>query len=411
MATPAPQIVVAEPHYQEDRHSHFNAALLETVRLAFPEARVVFWAEPGHTRWVRQSLRGSEAGETETSWVEAPRLPALRRAGRLRRAFREWRGYRKLIVTADRGEVRGLVLCSASKLGLVALSVLGRGGSAPILVFLHQLYYLEDERRNRWPRRLWNLERLLALPFPRRVRLLAPGTVAFETLQRRGAARTRELVPFDPPYLWARQRSSEPPPAGGPLRLGFFGVGRRGRIEPFFELAERVRSRVPETRFVLVGHLKGVAPGSAGSAVEGLDSHALERRAFSALADGVHYAVWTGGEDYELRFSASFLDALSHVKPMLCLRGAFAEHHFHRLGDIGYLCEDLEEMYERIVALAEAPPRERYRRQCERILAGRRLWSPAERAPALAAAFEPRRRSLRGVQRGGPVEAEAEDHP
>ena len=49
-------IVVCEPQCFDFEHAEFNAALLAAVTLAFPDARVLFVAEPAHLEWVRSAL-------------------------------------------------------------------------------------------------------------------------------------------------------------------------------------------------------------------------------------------------------------------------------------------------------------------------------------------------------------------
>ena len=47
------------------------------------------------------------------------------------------------------------------------------------------------------------------------------------------------------------------------------------------------------------------------------------------------------------------------------------------MGDIGYLCDDVEEMRTTVDAILRDPPRERYRRQSENILNKRHVFETA----------------------------------
>jgi len=71
------------------------------------------------------------------------------------------------------------------------------------------------------------------------------------------------------------------------------------------------------------------------------------------------------------------LDTLAVGKPLIAIRNPQFEEMFRDLGDIGYLCDDAGQMRELILSIARDPPRERYRRQSEAILAGRRIFQPA----------------------------------
>ena len=53
--------------------------------------------------------------------------------------------------------------------------------------------------------------------------------------------------------------------------------------------------------------------------------------------------------------SATFLDALSYVKPGIYLRNPYVEYYFEQMGDIGYLCDSYEEMREVVLAILSFP--------------------------------------------------------
>jgi hypothetical protein len=51
------------------------------------------------------------------------------------------------------------------------------------------------------------------------------------------------------------------------------------------------------------------------------------------------------------------------------------------MGDIGYLCDSVEEIGEVIESLLRENPTERYRQQVRNILAGRAIFDPETQAP------------------------------
>ncbi len=69
------------------------------------------------------------------------------------------------------------------------------------------------------------------------------------------------------------------------------------------------------------------------------------------------------------------LDALTAGKPFIALRNSQFEEMFETMGDIGYLCDDVEHLKSIVADIVRDPPRERYRRQSETILARREIFS------------------------------------
>jgi hypothetical protein len=78
-------------------------------------------------------------------------------------------------------------------------------------------------------------------------------------------------------------------------------------------------------------------------------------------------------KSYQLSCSATFYDALSFVKPIIALKTPFFEYYFKKLGDIGYLCDNEEELYELTISLITNFDVERYIKQCKNILSSREI--------------------------------------
>lgn len=390
-------LLVAEPQFKGSVHATVNAALLRAAALACPDRRPVFLGETAHTEWVRRAFsQGSEEPRREVDWVPLPGLPGMKRVGRLRRGAAELRVWGRLLREARRRGARGVVVCSVTRPGILLLKllvpVLLRG--TPVVAVLHQLDELRAEGGGETPRRPVRLETLLALPGPETLRFAAPSRAVHEELSRRFPRLAARTVALDLPYLWQEHAPSHPPIRRGELVFGLFGAARRGSIVPFCRLAAEVRARYPEARFVALGYLKEpLSEGELrGDAVEGLGAEPLSLEELRRRAREVHYAVWLGpAERYALTLSAAFLDALSFVKPCVFLENPFIARCFEDLGDVGLPCADIREMVDVVCELLRDPDPERYRGRCERILAGRRRFSPEAAAPDLARWLAPRR--------------------
>lgn len=390
-------VLVAEPQFKGSVHATVNAALLRAAALACPDRRLVFLGETVHTEWVRRAFSpGSEEPRRDVHWIPLPGLPGMKRVGRLRRGAAELRVWLRLLREARRRGARGVVVCSVTRPGILLLKllvpVLLRG--IPVVAIVHQLDELRVESGGEPPRRPVRLETLLALPGPVTLRFAAPSRAVHEELARRFPRLAARTVALDLPYLWQEHAPSHPPIRRGMLVFGLFGAFRRGSIVPFCRLAAEVRTRFPEARFVALGYLKEPVPEGElrRDAVEGLAAEPLSLEVLHRRAREVHYAVWLSPpRRYALTLSAAFLDALSFVKPCVYLDNPFIARSFEELGDVGYPCADTREMVDVVCALLGDPDPERYRGRCERILAGRRRFSPEAAAPDLAQWLSPDR--------------------
>lgn len=386
------RVVVGEPQCRGFEHATFNAALVRTVQHAFPDAEVVYLGELEHNDWVGRALAQSGAA------------PALR-FGRLpvpegRRAAPEgfsWRSLqrehtcaRELARAVARERADLVVLASITVAGLAELKARLLAGSwrPPTIVIPHgALAALHPDPRWRPSEgRLLKLRRVLAGSQPRRLRFVALGDPVQHALAEAHPALARRFSPLEPPYLWPAGSDASVEAKPEVVRFGYLGVSVKG-IDTFARVAAEVRRTHPRAEFLLVGFLSAPLPSHVDpSALTGLGDCPLPAAEFERRARSLTYALWTARpEDYRLRASASFLDAVAFAKPGLYLDGPYVQHYFARLGDIGYRCESPEHMVTVARQILDRFPAERYAEQRRSLLEGRRIFEPEALAPRLRA--------------------------
>ncbi len=385
------RIIFHEPLCAGVVHAPFNAALVRTALAAWPEDQGLFLGEPGHIAHVRGLFERHWPEEaSRMQWQAAPIRPE---SGGWRIMRAEWAGYRRTLDEAAAPGVRCLLLCAASGSSLLPLKMLmhARRTNTPVVAVLHGVlgYLAEPSPKTPW-RWALSLRQTLRIPHPKALRYIALGLSIH--------ARLAEVVPWaspwfdsmDHPYFWEALEPASPPD-NAPVCFGFLGVTDRQKgFDAFIRLARDVRAQIAEARFLLVGHLgAGNIPADAESLIEGVGREPLPPAAYASRARETAYAVWTGNPAfYQLTASASFLDALSFLKPVICLRNPYAGHYFERMGDIGYLCDTYEDVRRTMESVASAFPSVRYRQQQLNMLAGRKLLEPERVAAQLRASVE-----------------------
>jgi hypothetical protein len=386
-----PTTIVCEPQCWGYEHAAVNAAILHTVALAFPERGLIFLAEPSHLQWVQEVLRReAPASAARITWQEVA-VPE-RQASPWRRVRQEQEWCRLILEMAARPEVGGVLLTSITSPGLLALKLrlYRRGSPVPIVAVPHALLgtLLEPPplRPSYW---LLALRQVLSLPHPGNLSYVALGEPIAATLRSTYPRLGRHFTTLELPVLWATRAAPAPPAAMSRIRFGFFGAGAHPAkgYAAFVKLASDVAHRSGAAEFVLVGNAPAQPSlGPSADIISGSSTEALTSAEYYRRAAGIHYAVWTGGpRHYRLRASATFLDALSYVKPGIYLRNSYLEYYFDRLGDIGYLCDSYDEMADVVVRIAADFPAERYEQQCANILQRRGIFEPAALASRMRA--------------------------
>jgi hypothetical protein len=405
MACQTESIVLCEPQCWGFEHSAFNAALLQTALIAYPDAEFVFMGEAEHLAGVRELLarQGCSAHET-VRWQEI-RIPPRTLTG-WRRLRSEVAWCRQVLKAVRSAQVELLLICSIAETGLLVLKSMLQTHRIPVPV-IATLHGILASVEHPQPRRPWNwathLRQALRLPHPRQLTYLA-----LSDSIRAGVAEAMPRAAFhfrtiDAPYFMPGVTNASKP--DGVIRFGHFGVARNyeKNFGLFARLAEEVGRYFDQSlaQFLAVGSLDPDVT-SPGTPVMGLSRTPLSAEEYAQRAQSVTYAVGLADPShYRLVASASFLDALSHVKPGIYFRNPYLEYYFRKMGDIGYLCDSYEEVHDVVFSVIRNFPEARYRQQCEKIQSGRRIFEPEVIAPQLRAIVTGRRRALGKPQRDG----------
>lgn len=382
-------IIVCEPQCSAVEHAAANAALLQTASVAFPDKQLVFLAEAGHLRWV-QDVLSREAPATAARISCKALSIAGRPPGTWRRIARELVWWGRLMEFVIKHDADAVLLSSITSPSLFALKLrlYSSGTRVPVVAIPHAvLGTLLDPQPLRPTRWLLALQQVLRLPHPRNLSYIALGESIATTLQVECPSLSRHFRTLELPAFWASARPGPSAPPTDTIRFGFLGSGAHPAkgFATFQQLAAEVASSSAGAEFVLVGSVPDrLASPELSRTISGISTEPLSVDEYNRRAAGLHYAVATGSpRHYRLRASATFLDALSHVKPGIYLRTPYLEHYFNRMGDVGYVCDSYEEMRDLVIHLARDFPIRRYQEQCANILAGRRLFEPAILAPKL----------------------------
>jgi len=136
------------------------------------------------------------------------------------------------------------------------------------------------------------------------------------------------------------------------LRIGHVGsAGVRKNVHLFYELAFNLKEEIESGELQLsnVGVLEtSIEPFLSPLIVDFVNqtiNKPLSREKYNEKISNLHYSIFFyGKDDFILRSSAAFFDAVFYEKPLIALRNTFFNDVFEREGEIGYLCENLEEM-------------------------------------------------------------------
>jgi hypothetical protein len=386
-------IILCEPQCHSFEHAAFNAALLATACIAFPDDEIIFLGEPNHLLEVEGVLKAAQVSCARVAWHPVE-IPPTYPAG-VRRLPEERKLIQSVFAVARSTQAQSVLFSSATEVTILALKqMLRKLQPCNVQVVLHGVLGTLLEQRWRNPRRWgFSLRQALYLPHPPQLKYIVLSESIHAHAIRIEPRLKNRLYAIDMPHLWdipTREMAdlaalNSNTCVSRPVNFGYFGKTIKG-FPRFYEIASEIKAKQLPAQFSLVGFLNGydLQCPYEESVVGGLSRMPLSQMEYSRRAMEVDYAVWLADPaHYSLTASATFLDALNYLKPIIYLANPYIDAYAEKFGDIGYRCQTLTEMKATIEEIARSFPANQYYKQRAAILKGRTRFEPSIIAPAL----------------------------
>jgi hypothetical protein len=369
-------IAVVEPQMEELFHAPFNAALLHSIALAYPDAPISFRGFPGHIRTVRDILQ-LNAPELlpRIEWRTVPFNPGI---SLLSRWWRSRRAIREILAPGER-----VVFCSISRMQLLQLKRAMRPKDVVRAILHGDLHRIEQPPADKFPVSLFALQRVLLLPHPPGLRYILLSRSIWENVPPQFQQAMGNAGVIDHPYHFFPIG----PAVSEPLVFGIFG--NSGEAPILEAVARRVKAVNPNVRFRLVGFVDSSAIDRLSPFVEDVTAEPLPRQTFIERANSITHTLWISPPDeFRLRASGTFLDALAYAKPLVYLANPYIDPYYALEPGIGIRCESVDDMVEAILNLAEHHNRESYATARAAMERFRLRFTPQEQAKTLPEALQ-----------------------
>lgn len=363
-------IVVVEFRYSGLTHADFNAALLAALRQGYPDADIQYLAITSQARCTREALYAMDPVAAATIHFEP--FPYAVGKDSILGFLKECYRWVRLATYSSVREADILVFTATNTASLGILKLLSLLLSTPksVWVVFHSLLarLLAGDKA---------LRATITLPQSENLKFLVLGPTIERNLRGLISLPANRLHSIEMPYFM--KEASPAPTQGERIRFSFLGFATREKgILHFADLAHRFDGLAD---FELVGSV--LLPEmlqelrNRTNPLQGLTGESIKPDEYARRVRTSTYLV--GPYDpthYRLTASASFLDSLAFAKPGIFLRSEYLEDCFSQLGDVGYLCDSVEEMHEIMHSIILEFPAERYAQQCTNILQNRARYSP-----------------------------------
>ncbi len=367
-------IIICEPQCKGFEHSDVNAALVGHILKKYNSA--VFIAERSHILCLKESLLLSDLDKIVFLETEIPdnSLPDIYRFPR------DFFLLKFILSVAASYKSSQLFFTSITSTGLQALKMLLIFNTKfNINVILHgNLEGITSCTSFRpWVYFFW-IKNSLKYFNNTKLKIIVLGDHIRDNLIKLHPELDRHIFSLNMPYFFRNFEYKVP--IHNNLVFGFLGVAseKKGGNTYLRLVNEITKNELLHCEFKLIGHVTDPVidikdlvyfkngPNNLFTPMK-LDTFIQE-------VNAIDYSIFCFPlESYQLSCSATFYDALSFVKPIIALKTPFFEYYFKKLGDIGYLCENEQELYEQTISLITNFDVKRYIKQCQNILLSREI--------------------------------------
>jgi hypothetical protein len=267
---------------------------------------------------------------------------------------------------------------SAEELSCLKKLMGKRPSYPPVFVLMHgNLNAIYNTYSGKPWKSILTLRKALQMPDPEALYYLVLGESIIQTIREIPFLDSHKFQSMDIPYLWFNKVTHKPNP--NKLHFGLLGVASKG-LKEFSEIATRFKNEYPESKWSVVGYCnpRTLEKFTPPSFIQ-IHTQPLSLEEYIQYANQLDYILWIphNPDDYKLSASATFLDALSLVKPGIYLSNRYIDYYFQKMGDIGYSAKDREELVQITHSLLSDFSHERYQAQLDTILRQRTLFDIA----------------------------------
>lgn len=358
-------IIVYEPVCHGLMHVPYNAGLLESICIAYPDKKISFYGEESHLRFVRAQVEYRFSSTISWNNIEL----SSKQVGFMSRFVSDFKNLIHLFKVIKKENNKHIVISCVAPSTLSALKFImgfiNRNSVVQVVIHGHLESLTGWRSRNPFIRFI-DFKSLLEFGNNKRIQyIILEESIRKKIISILPSLRQNVSVlehPIAPNEQKLNRISFKPP-----YCFGFLGLVTEAKG---FDIFNRVASKIIEkfqaqVEFHAIGHLSNNSPRFEMSSLKTQPGIArLSREDFILNLESLHYVCLPfKREHYELSPSGILLDAIAFCKPLIASRLPIFEDLFDQYGDIGHLFSNEAEFYEIIENIIKESDSIRYNNQ------------------------------------------------
>ncbi len=342
-------------------HLMYNYSVIRLFRYLYPDQKIVFYSEETHQDLVRELL--------DTKDNDYVIYKKIKLSFTVKMSFKKLRSFfsnlyqnigllRTIISEMKRTSSTELFICTSPILSLLNFKYFDTR-NINVLITLHgEVEYIFNQKTFR-DKVIGNLYARLLKSNNSNFKFLLLTKISKSILLQRFHSLNNRLVDINHPYHFL-EKDDYSINDTSTIHIGHIGsMGLRKNSQYLYLLAESIKDYILTNSISLysIGALENNILPYRNDLVNDFTSinkdQYISRDIYSKMINNLNYSIFFFGEDQFLfRASGALLDAIQYEKPFICLKHPYFEYLFTIGGDVGFMCETLDDIKRLVVDLA-----------------------------------------------------------
>lgn len=370
-------IYIADLNSAGNTHILINVSMIKVLLEAYPESNLFFYSELKH-----QQIAATFFSEAEKQRVSFNPLAAKKHndsffsklTGSVTNSIKDLLLLRKLLVLSKNNGM--LFLFKAHALTFLLLEYLKNSyPNVPTMAILHGEVEFIHAGANNWERNIGNLYKKILTHKSANFIYILLNKISKDRLIQRNLVAPNDAIELMHPYPFTFNSRRSSIESDKPVIIAHVGsLGARKNAHLLYSLAEMCKENIVKNLvgFWAVGAIEPDVQEFQNdlvidfTATDGAGKY-ISREVFEQKISAIDYAVFFyTPNQFVYRASGAILDVIEAEKPIIVIKHPFFDYLFSAAGNIGFQCDDLEQMagYVEQIATRDHTLMNQYAEQC-----------------------------------------------
>jgi hypothetical protein len=366
-------VIMAELQMQGEKHVQVNSGLLKIVKNVFADKPLIVFCDNQHQTSILKNNVDVSLVKFETFKYTGDK--EVRKIWLLSKIIREVSLSLKIFRRAKHENSKLIVFFSAFPFTALFLNFFAKIFEQRIIICLHGDIGVLSLKRNKFTIRVFrNTIKFFFITRSSKTVLLFYGQpISEKFFEMYPSFRKDNTITIDHPYNYEIVDKLDSY-SNSNIVIANIGTGIMNKNSHlFYKLAEMQRDSINlgRVKFVQIGNISSEVQSYSNKYVDLVnDNKFIPFDIFEEKVRQADYFIYFFSENtlYDLCPSGTFFDALKYRKPIISLSNPFFKYYFEKLGNIGYLCNSVDEMSVLITEIIENKRDENYFNQVNNLL-------------------------------------------